>query len=1297
MSEELSLSSLSSSSTTSTNPPSGIIMGTSDTGESPITNQSSSSVTELQSRNPFRQPAQSNPPSNDDSALKQSSESEPPHYNDLSLNDTQTNLITTISNDELIKYPFKTINRILDDLKWTIPTKDRLETSLLNGKPIEYAFPLSQLVNSSPFSFQTLILNEFVEYCPSVEERRIEETNQIVRVVRGLLVGRDPRCFHFRLVSVEDEPKLGIGNVIDKHQWHVIPKNLISVHELKLLLGDYPEQDHTVDDAYFKSLNSSHNNLLRLTVFQPEFTSAELNSLTSENIIKDRYLSTYERHPGLTSDLVPSPVNCISTLIKVLRGPIEYKDMPQRTISLKNTKMETFIDTNLLLEKLSFHLNEEQNTVVPPDLSKSPALEESFVRKILELIYVGRGLFAEKNDFRSNYSFSDNMSRVFSILAEYDKLSSINNYNNNVANKLPAFITLSASTYFQEELLVKCFELSVQSDPLNKLYYIDALKDVSNFVASSSRINKLNAYLNKLSQNGELVGFKDYVSSLQTLGVVVDSNTPVDSIDDDVIIAMYKDQCTSDPKNYQYFYNNLKRVAYAKNSNALKSFLAIEVIPMNLALSELGVEEITEDDVVVTAYEFKADDLLQQNGFNADADEIVFLNRALASVAINRRSYLLLNYLETKLPEYVKVPELENITEARAYELLNANARTSEFEIISNFQNKSLSPEVDIRQLRFAMNTIAEFRKSEILLNFVKTGKIDSFLLPAENWPAGLDNIGNTCYLNSLLQYYFCIKPLRDLVLDFDEDDFDVFDFSGSRKIGGRKVELAEIRRSNQFIYQLQKLFQEMITTDKRCVQPSKELAYLSFLPMSQPVNFEQKESHPVPQDLDEEGDVKIEDNDSGVVEQVKDDPFKDENDTTFDVGGPEEVMAKSDDNDEVKVESRIIGEDVSTDKFIEDIDTSESTSSTSSQTDGSKSKMLAISTDEIESTIEIGRQQDVTECIENVIFQIESALPPTYLDDDGEQYDLIKKLFFGKTKQTIQPLESTESSSSSEARVLMERFNSLIINVSDHPKSIYDALDNYFNEDTVKLEEGLAKKSITITELPQIMQFHVQRVMFDREKLMAYKSIEPIPFSDKIYLDRYLDTEDEVILSKREEVFQWRRELAELTSQKNEILAVDEDTSMNIIDSLITTKAFLEKKVRDDDKLSIEPTTVRVLSDQITQLRNRVEEIELRINQIEVQMSTQFDNYTQVGYSIFAIFIHRGEASYGHYWIYIKDPDQNNIFRKYNDEIVTEVSDAEVFNFLEGNTATPYYIVYVKSDLEKDYINPLNRVISCK
>ena len=40
---------------------------------------------------------------------------------------------------------------------------------------------------------------------------------------------------------------------------------------------------------------------------------------------------------------------------------------------------------------------------------------------------------------------------------------------------------------------------------------------------------------------------------------------------------------------------------------------------------------------------------------------------------------------------------------------------------------------------------------------------------PLDTWPVGLRNIGNTCYLNSVLQFLFTIKPLRDFILDCEK------------------------------------------------------------------------------------------------------------------------------------------------------------------------------------------------------------------------------------------------------------------------------------------------------------------------------------------------------------------------------------------------------------------------------------------------------------------------------------------------------------------------------------------------
>lgn len=57
--------------------------------------------------------------------------------------------------------------------------------------------------------------------------------------------------------------------------------------------------------------------------------------------------------------------------------------------------------------------------------------------------------------------------------------------------------------------------------------------------------------------------------------------------------------------------------------------------------------------------------------------------------------------------------------------------------------------------------------------------------------PIGLDNIGNTCYLNSLLQYLFTVKPIRDIVLNYDDVKLDLTDESiQARRIGGNKMEM---------------------------------------------------------------------------------------------------------------------------------------------------------------------------------------------------------------------------------------------------------------------------------------------------------------------------------------------------------------------------------------------------------------------------------------------------------------------------------------------------------------------------
>lgn len=72
---------------------------------------------------------------------------------------------------------------------------------------------------------------------------------------------------------------------------------------------------------------------------------------------------------------------------------------------------------------------------------------------------------------------------------------------------------------------------------------------------------------------------------------------------------------------------------------------------------------------------------------------------------------------------------------------------------------------------------------------------------------------------------------------------------------------------------------------------------------------------------------------------------------------------------------------------------------------------------------------------------------------------------------------------------------------------------------------------------------------------------------------------------------------------------------------------------------------------------------------------------------------MHRGSVSFGHYWIYIYDFNRD-IWRKYNDEYVTEVQNLdEIFKSNDpANPPTPYFLVYINDKMKDRLVDPVCR-----
>ncbi|KAB5518211.1 hypothetical protein GE09DRAFT_1066193 [Coniochaeta sp. 2T2.1] len=570
--------------------------------------------------------------------------------------------------------------------------------------------------------------------------------------------------------------------------------------------------------------------------------------------------------------------------------------------------------------------------------------------------------------------------------------------------------------------------------------------------------------------------------------------------------------------------------------------------------------------------------------------------------------------------------------------------------------------------------------------------------------PPGLDNLRNTCYLNSILQYLYTVTPIRELVLNYDPAAVGLSDEVAS--------ENEEVYLGREFVLELQRLFRDLGSASTKFVKPQQRLANAAWLtPQKARDAADEKNkqttppplpARPAPIPTDRQSN-----SDKPVVTVATIDLTNEES--------PAPSMASS---------QTLINNPLESSYELMDRDDQPAVINKGKQTAAdahpeAQGKLRALMA-ALDQTEVVGTDQmDVEEVMGRCINHLRAAVNPgsvLHANDTEHRRDIITDtLYFHSASKRMEMDGSGKGKYNNKEN--HDRFATANPGL-DGPVHLYDALDKYFDREII---EDKILSYTAIMKAPPI--FHV---LIQRSNITGRKNANPVAIPEVLFLDRYMDApEDSAIYKARVRSWAIKAQLEQIAAIKRQgsaslapaeagpstaAPAIEEETVNRYLNNWAFAPAVNDPDTSEEDYVVINPEVKAILDaspvpssppaspsfinrkprqpfhhpDLEVDISSHIDtDLKTREDLLKAELENIFAGFESERYRLHAVICHAGQTSKsGHYWVWIYDFGAR-VWRKYNDTTVTERKDDESKALLEelSKAGEPYYLAYVREE----------------